>query len=581
MRFRYLLLLPLLAGHAFAQDLSKEIVVPGMGAKLDDYMERLSAFDYSGTVLVQYKGQIILNKGYGYADRAHHIRNRPDTVFEIGSLAKQFTATEIMLLVRAGKVHLDDSVGLYLTEAPDWLKKVTVRNLLNHTGGIPNEFGYKEVVKKDEMLKRIYADQPKFAPGEKFQYSNEGFVLLACIIEKVTGRDFDNVAHDDLFVPAGMMSTGFLGERMAHVNPRRLALGYDDAGVTYNLRKADWDDYSGVGCGNLTTDLPDLFRWYETIFQRGFLTDQEKSQMFKPALPLDKPVATWFSGSYGFGWFIQPQPDGKMRIQHGGDGYGFGSQFTWYPHEQLLVLALCNTRHDVFPDIIRGGRAMSQIILGEDHAEPPAVRKVPAVWSPLLGSYRLDTGDVVTIYRNGENVMIGADGQAAASLLDQEPADELAQVQAQELVNKASIPRLFARDKEFWKKLQANGAFVDGVNDEITAYGKKLGKPLGARSLGTYEGGFADFASIWDIQFEKGTLPYKISWNANAIRATWTDSPPLASPIPLQVGQDGNLVGWNLCTKRGFTIKAIGNRLEIERPNAKGVGTRMPGHKTL
>ncbi len=578
MRLRYVLLLLVLACQlAFTQDLKKEVVIPGLGAKLDDYMRRLSAFDCSGSVLVEYKGQIILNKGYGYANRARHIKIHPETVFEIGSLGKQFTATQIMLLVRAGKIHLDDSVGAYFSDSPEWLKEVTVRNLLNHTGGIPNVFGYKEVVKKDDMLKRIFEGQPKFAPGEQFEYSNEGYVLLACIVEKVTGRQFDDEEHDDVFAPAGLTSTGFIGERMARVKPDRIAFGYDDAGVTYDLQKADWNDYTGIGNGNVTSDLPDLYRWFKTIFESDFLTDEEKAQMFKPVMPLEKPDGKWFSSEYGFGWFIQTLPDGKLRIQHGGDGYGFGSQFTWYPKEQLLVIALCNTRHDIFPDVVRSGRVMSQIILGEDHVEPPAIKNMPAeFWNPLLGSYRLENGDKLIIYRHGDNVMIGADGQGAASLLDQEPADERAQVEAQEIVNKSSIPKLFARDKDFWKKLHANGAFVDGVNQEIADYGKKLGKPLGARSLGTYEGGFADYASIWEVQFERGTLPYKVSWNTNAIRATWTDSPPYSAQTPLQMGTDGQLVGWNLCTKRGFSIKIDGDQLTIHGPNGNGVAVKIP-----
>jgi CubicO group peptidase (beta-lactamase class C family) len=578
MRFAFVAGMTLIAGITVAQHVSKEVVVPGLGAKLDNYMRRLSSFDYSGSCLVESKGQIILDKGYGYANREKHIPIKPDTLFEIGSLGKQFTATEILLLIRQGKLHLNDSLGVYFPDAPDWLKKVEIRNLLTHTGGIPSVFGFQEVVGKDEMLKRIFAGQPKFAPGEQFEYSNEGFTLLAAIVEKITERKFQDVITDDLFKPAGMTSTGFLGMHVAPVPAKRFALGYDEAGVTFDPLHTDSENWTGIGCGDITSDLIDLHKWFHTIFETDFLTKEEKEEMFTPVKPSDKPSASWFTSDYGFGWFVQTLPNGHKRIQHGGDGYGFGSVFAWYPDDQFLVITLCNTRHDIFPDEVRGGRVLAQINFGDDHVEPPAVVNASnAYWNRFLGTYRTDAGDKLTIYRRGDQVMIGADGEEACELLDQPSADEKAKIEAQEITNKATIPKLFAKDYAFMEKLHARKPFVDGVNDEIATYGKKLGKPLGARSLGTYEGGFADFATVWELQFEKGTLPYKITWNENAIQGTWNGAPYLYSaPTPLQLGTDGKLVGWNLITKRGFSIAVSGDKLTVSGPNVQGTATRIP-----
>lgn len=576
MRGRYAILFALLPCTAFCSDPTKEVVAPGLGAKLDNYLRRLEAFDYSGAMLVEYKGQIILNKGYGYANRERKIANRPDTIFDVGSLAKQFTATEILLLERAGKLKTTDTLGTYLTDAPERLRNVTIQQLLTHTGGIPSVIGFKEELKREEVLKRIWEGEPAFPAGSQFDYSNEGYILLANIVQVASGRSYNDVLREFLFDKVGMKSTGSWGKAAPRAPSSRFALGYDDAGVTFDIQKANGDNWADKGGGQITSNLPDLYHWAKAIFNSDFLTTDERARMFKPVKPLDKPIPAWFSSEYGYGWFVQTLPDGRLRIQHGGDSFGFGCEVAWYPADQLLMISLCNTRHDVFPDHVRADRIVPQIIFGEAHDEPPMVATASRDLKRYVGTYRLDTGDKLIIYDRGDRIMAGADGQSAASLLDQAPKEQRETIEGQEKVYKVSIGKLFARDYEFWKKLDARKPFVDGVNDEIAKYGKDLGKPLGGRSLGTYQGGFVDYASIWEVQFERGALPYKIEWTKEGIAATWEFSPPYAAPTPLAIGPNGELVGWNLYTKRGFTITIKGDRLDLEGPNGKGTAHKVP-----
>src|ERR1051325_5745516 len=169
-------------------------------------------------------GHLILARGYGTANVEHQVPVRPETIFQSGSMGKQFTATAVMMLVEAGKIRLDDPVGKYLPRVPKRWAKITVRHLLTHTSGLgdyPSDFDFRRDYTEDELLKRLTEIPLAFAPGEKWRYSNVGYVILGILIGKVTGHFYGEFLSDRIFKPLGMATARIISE--ADIVPNRAA----------------------------------------------------------------------------------------------------------------------------------------------------------------------------------------------------------------------------------------------------------------------------------------------------------------------------------------------------------------------
>lgn len=171
-------------------------------AKVDDFIKtEMRKQSIPGVSLAVVKnGQIVLAKGYGLANVEHQIAVKPETIFQSGSVGKQFTATAVMMLVEEGKINLDEKIGKYLGEVPESWKNITVRHLLTHTAGLtdyPKEFDFRRDYTEDELLKRAQAIPVAFQPGEKWQYSNMGYMTLGILIGKVTGKFYGDFCRKE------------------------------------------------------------------------------------------------------------------------------------------------------------------------------------------------------------------------------------------------------------------------------------------------------------------------------------------------------------------------------------------------
>lgn len=175
-------------------------------AKVNDFIKsEMQKQRIPGVSLAVVKdGHIILARGYGHANVEHQVPVKPETIFQSGSVGKQFTATAVMMLVEEGKIDLDDKVGKYLGDVPEGWKNITVRNLLTHTAGMtdyPAGFDYRRDYTEDELLKQAQAIPLAFQPGEKWQYSNLGYVTLGILIHKVTGKFYGDFLQERIFKP--------------------------------------------------------------------------------------------------------------------------------------------------------------------------------------------------------------------------------------------------------------------------------------------------------------------------------------------------------------------------------------------
>jgi CubicO group peptidase (beta-lactamase class C family) len=315
--------------------------------KLDKLISAYAAYGkFNGSVLVAEKGKVIYKKGFGLANMEWSIPNQPDTKHRLGSITKQFTAMLVMQLVEQGKLKLDVPISTYL---PDYPKKngdvITLHHLLTHSSGTPNMTSFPEFV-KDVMhnsysplqLVNLFADSTlQFKPGEKFAYSNSGYILLGYIIEKVTGKPYEQVLQEKIFAPLNMHNTGYDHHTTLLKNR---ASGYENVGRSYV--NAKFIDMSvPYAAGALYSTVEDLYLWDQALYGNQLLRKENVDLLFAKHIPSG-------GNHYGYGWGIGEIPLGNTaeRIQtigHGGGINGFNTQITRIPSDKSFIVLLNNT----------------------------------------------------------------------------------------------------------------------------------------------------------------------------------------------------------------------------------------------
>ena len=313
-------------------------------------------------VLVVHDGEPVFRRGYGVTDLRTERPIDAKTNFRLASFTKQFTAASIMLLVRDGKLHYDDHLTDIFPEFPAYGKSITVRNLLNHTSGLPD---YEELLMKqypgtpgekipqilDAGVLKLLVQQTsgKFAPGSKWQYSNSGYAVLAMIVEKVSGKGFGQFLQERIFTPLKMTNT-LAYEKGKNEVPHR---AYGHSKIDGVWHETDQSPTSAVlGDGGIYSSLDDLVKWDRALRERTLLSEEEMRPALTPVQPTDGPAKSP-SGkpiSYGFGWFVDPYR-GHKRMFHDGETIGFLTTIQRFPGDQLTVIVLAN-RSDVDPQAL-------------------------------------------------------------------------------------------------------------------------------------------------------------------------------------------------------------------------------------
>lgn len=309
-------------------------------------------------VLVIHEGKPVFRRGYGVTDlRTHHLIDT-QTDFRLASFTKQFTAASIMLLVHDGKLHYDDRLTDVFPEFPAYGKPITVRNLLNHTSGLPD---YEDILTRqypntpDDKIPQIHdagvlklleqQTTAKFPAGSKWEYSNSGYVVLGLIVEKVSGMSFGEFLRQRIFAPLKM--TGTLAYEMGKNEVLHRAFGHTKEKTGW--RETDQSSTSAtLGDGGIYASIDDLEKWDRALREHTLLSEAE----MRPALTPVQPAggrATSPDGqvSYGFGWFLNPYK-GHERMSHDGETMGFRTTIQRFPNDDLTVIVLAN-RTDVNP----------------------------------------------------------------------------------------------------------------------------------------------------------------------------------------------------------------------------------------
>ncbi len=304
--------------------------------KVDDYVKaEMQKQRIPGLSLAVVKeGKVIKAEGYGLANVEHNIPARPETIFKIGSVSKQFIATGIMLLVQVGKISLDDKVAKYLDGTPEAWSGITIRHLLTHTSGIVREgpgFDPFKDQKDFDVIKTAYPLPLRFAPGEKYEYCNVGYFSLAEIISRVSGKSWGDFMNERVFAPLGMTATR--PTSFSAIVPNR-ADGYE----WRNDKMQNAVEYIAVRpSGAFLSNVLDLAKWDAALYTDAILKQSTREQMWTP-VKLNSGAAH----PYGLGWSLDPLGNHR-QINHGGTLSGFRAHFSRLPDDKLSIIVLTNS----------------------------------------------------------------------------------------------------------------------------------------------------------------------------------------------------------------------------------------------
>ena len=289
-------------------------------------------------LLVSRNGKIVQAQGYGLSNVELQVPVKPETIFQSGSMGKQFTATAIMMLVEDGKIALDDPISKYFPGAPASWSEVTIRELLSHTAGFtdyPAKFDFRRDYTEAQLLKIVEGIPLAFPPGTRWSYSNLGYLTLGVLIHRVTGKFYGDFLQERIFQPLGMSTTRIISE--ADIIPNRAA-GYRL--VKGQLKNQEWvsPTLNTTADGALYFSILDLAKWDAALYTEKLLKRSSFDEMWTVAkLKNGQPN----SGSYGFGWSIL-KINGHRVLDHGGSWQGFRTHISRYVDDKLTVVVLTN-----------------------------------------------------------------------------------------------------------------------------------------------------------------------------------------------------------------------------------------------
>ncbi len=366
------------------------------------------------SILIAKKGQVVYQKAFGSASVELNVPLRPEMVFDLGSITKQFTAVAILQLVEQGKIVLTDSIQRYIKDFPSKGHTITIENLLTHTSGIPDytqiDLGGRFMERWDfspkEIIDSFKTRHLQFEPGTKFSYSNSGYFLLGYIIEQVSGESYEKYVREHILAPLELNHTFY--NQPNEIIPNHVN-GYKKDSDRY--QKADfWSATLPYAAGDLVSNTSDLFKWHQALYAGKILKKETLDKAFTPFILKDGT-----STGYGYGWFITDYSKVKA-IGHGGAITGFLTNEAYYPEADVYIALLCNCECIAKDEL---NASISNIALGK-----PMLLDL-ALSTPILNRY---TGTyvmlpeqkrIMAITKAGDHLVADVKGQSSYQILFQ------------------------------------------------------------------------------------------------------------------------------------------------------------------
>ena len=354
--------------------------------KLDEYLTAANKFyKFNGTALVAQKDKILLHKSYGYKNFARYTLNDTNTTFQIGSITKQFTSTVILKLQEEGQLSVKDKLSKFFPGFK-YADKITLENLLTHTSGIynytndidDNDSGIVcNPINKQLALDIMFKHSLDFKPGTKFSYSNSGYYLLGLIIEKVTGKPYEEEVRNMIFDPLQMKHSLFDFRNAKDTN---IAIGYRKLDDSEHIIAQRWDSTITYAAGGIFSTTGDMYKWGKAVANKEILSADSWKAAFTPYLE-----------RYGYGWYIDSFY-GKKYVMHSGGLPGFIAHLCYYPDEDVTIILLNNEGYfgEGLTDI---NAALSSIVFHKPYEimhVRPEIKLADTVLQKYTGEYEFD-----------------------------------------------------------------------------------------------------------------------------------------------------------------------------------------------
>lgn len=382
-----------------------------LSGTLDDFLKRAEGFGFSGSVLVARGEKVVFRRGYGFADRRRGIPDTPETVFDIASLDKQFIAAAILKLEEMGRLKTSDTLGSFFDFVPADKREITLNQMLSHTSGLENEYWDSfPKLNRPEFVRLLLTERKlESAPGSEWNYSNSGYIILEEIIERVSGKHYEDFLRHAVFKPAGLTQTGmpsanWKGETVARQQFWTLP---------------DWT-LSGVNVSDpLTRPRPmwmmlstvdDLYKWHLALRTGRILNEESRKKLFTPVME-----------DYGYGWNIVKTTRGTRLIHHGGSDSTLGmmATFRWFADEDTFVAILSNSANPTIgADYFCAN--IENIIFGGAANFPPQIDSgLRMIDKNIVGQYEFKPGETVdiAILRNKQAVIRTRSKEIMAALI--------------------------------------------------------------------------------------------------------------------------------------------------------------------
>lgn len=374
---------------------------------------------FMGSVLVARAGEVLLSAGYGMANLEHDVPNTPQTKFRIGSITKQFTATAILQLQEQGLLEVHHSISTYLPDYPNG-EQITIHHLLNHTSGIPNyteldnfEQTTKIKVTLDDLIARFSGEPLEFTPGQRYRYTNSGYVVLTKIIETVSSHSYADYLQHQILEPLGMVDSGY--DRQEVILPHR-ASGYIFSGEAY--QNADSVDMSWPsGAGGMYSTIEDLYKWEQGLYTDTVLTASSREMMFTPKVVV-RAEEDGKGYYHGYGGIICTHYERKL-LYHGGGIDGFSTRIARYPDERISIIVLTNIDAASATPVVPIANDLAAILFGEPYELPKqrqAIALDPAIYDAYVGQYELEPGWVMTVTKESDRIFMQWTGQGRVEM---------------------------------------------------------------------------------------------------------------------------------------------------------------------
>lgn len=325
--------------------------------KIETYLNELEKVGFMGAVLVELNGKKVISKGYGFRDIDRKLKNTPNTIFDIGSITKQFTAAAVLKLEMQGKLSTDDKISRYFSDVPADKSGITVHQLLRHSAGLPSVVGGDyERISQGEFVEKVMKAPLRFESGSRFSYSNVGYSLLAMIVEKVSGQSYEQYLYENLWKPSNMESTGY---KRPGFDNSLIAVGYKDDKTWGKPIDKEWDKDAPYwhlkGNGGILSTTEDLYKWHTALLSDKILSKEAKEKYYHPKLRADETTDSY----YAYGWDVSKTKRDTRLLHHNGLNGVFFADFYRYVDDGVTVMLMTNRVRRAYGGM---GRAISRII---------------------------------------------------------------------------------------------------------------------------------------------------------------------------------------------------------------------------